>query len=307
VFFDSKLALGKRGEQRSVTALAVLTLTSMASTEEDPGVRLDDPIGPRLIRWSDGVWAMGKAVTLHRWFRQILERANPGAYGFMLARVRAIDDLIAEEVTAGLRQLVILGAGYDTRAHRMGVDLAGARVFEVDRPEMSRDKQKRVAQAVGDRAGNVSYVEVDFNGEAFPDRLGAHGFDPTQRTLFVLSGVSMYLPEGTVRDLFSQVAAATAGQASIVFDYFFDDLATDPDRYHGGRKWIESVKKAGEEFRCGISPSAVHALLGECGLRLSSQSDMAELARRYLVRSDGTSVARPYDFAALARAAVVAR
>lgn len=304
MFFDSKTALGKRGGQRSVTALAVLTLTSMASTEEDPAVRLDDPLGPRLIRWNDGIWAMGKATVLHRWFRPILERANPGAYGFMLARVRAMDDVIREELAAGLSQLVVLGAGYDTRAYRMGDELSGVRVFEVDQPDMSRDKRKRVAQAIGEPPRNVRYVEVDFNRERFDARLTENGYDTSARTLFILSGVSMYLPEATVRDLLTQVAGSSSGHGSIVFDYFFKDLSVDPDRYYGGRKWIESVKKVGEEFRYGASTSALDALLAECGLHLPSHSGMAELAERYLVRSDGTQIAEPYDFAALARAVV---
>lgn len=306
MFFDSKLALGKRGEQRSVTALAVLALTSMATTEDDPAVRFEDPVGPRLIRWSDGVWAMGKVASLHRWFRPILEKANPGAYGFMLARVRSIDDVVREEVAAGLRQLVILGAGYDTRAYRMDEELAGVRLFEVDRPEMSRDKRERIRQALGGLPENVSYVEADFDRERLRERLLAHGYDPTEPTLFVLSGVSMYLTEATVRELLSQVGDGVSGRASIVFDYFFDDLATDPDRYHGGRKWVESVRKAGEEFQFGISTDELDATLEECGWRLSSHMDMTELAARYLCGDDGTSVAEPYDFAALARAEVVA-
>ncbi|HET6926091.1 MAG TPA: SAM-dependent methyltransferase [Hyphomicrobiaceae bacterium] len=290
-------------------ALAVLMFTSIAGTEQDRKVRVDDPIGPQLLKWSDGVYSIGKHNALnsrlvHPLFRRALERSDPGAYGFMTARLVHMDDVVRQEAAAGLDQLVILGAGYDTRAYRMQDDLVDVRVFEVDVPAMSEDKRSRLEGALGSVPGDVEYLEVDFTHDHLFERLNGHGYDESARTLFVLCGVSMYLPEKTILELFSQVAAHSADGSSIVFDYVFDDMLTAPERHPGAAKWIERARAAGEELRFGVSPDRIGEILSGGGLNFASQADMPELAERYLRRGDGTMMAEPYGFAAVARAVV---
>ncbi len=298
------MAIGENSTQSSETALAVLMFTSVATTEADPAVRVDDPIGPRLMRWSDGQYAVGKLPMLHRMFRRRAEKSDPGAYGYMAARLRWMDDIVRREVADGVDQLVILGAGYDTRAYRMRDELDGVQVFEVDVPATSRDKRARLKKVFGSVPADVTYVEVDFNRQRFIDRLSEHGHDGSARTLFVLSGVSMYLPEEAVLDLLSQVAAHSPAGSSIVFDHFFDDVVSHPERYRGAREWIGRANSAGEEPQYGVAMAEVGSVVANCGLRLDSQCDMTELEERYLRRADGTSVEKPYDFGAVAHAIV---
>jgi methyltransferase (TIGR00027 family) len=286
-------------------ALTVLMFSCVGGTEDDPNVRIDDPVGPRLFRWGDGKYGfVGGAPYVHHLFRRLIERSDPGAYGFNIGRLLYMDDVIRRRAADGLGQLVILGAGYDTRAYRMGGQLAGARVFEVDLPVMSRDKRARLQKALGSVPEEVRYVEVDFNRQDVFERLAENGYDESAPTLFVLSGVSMYLPESAVRKLLSQVASQPARRTSILFDYMFDDLLTDPERYPGAVNFLARTKKVGEEVRYGIAMDDVGALLDSCGLRLASQCDMEELADRYLRRADGTRAATPYEFAAVAHAVV---
>lgn len=297
--------MGENGAEGSEMALAVLMFTSVGTTEKDPHVRVDDSIGPRLIRKKgDGKYVVGRKKRWHPLFRRMVERSDPGTYGFMLARLHHMDEIVRREAAEGLDQLVILGAGYDTRAYRMREELAGARVFEVDLPGTSRDKRERLEEVLGAAPDDVSYVEVDFNSQNFRDRLLEHGYDDSGRTLFVLSGVSMYLPATAVLELFSRVAESRGGRTSIVFDYFFDDVTTAPERYHGARQWITRATKSGEEPRYGVAMDHLGAVLSNSGLRLDSQYDMADLADRHLRRANGTSVERPYDFAAVAHAYV---
>src|SRR5690349_4931376 len=99
------MALDGQTAQKSKTALGVLMLTSVGSTEQDPAVRVHDPIGPKLLRWSDGMFAVGKTPRAHPFFRRLVERSDPGAYGFMLARLNHMDDLVRNGVDRGFRQL----------------------------------------------------------------------------------------------------------------------------------------------------------------------------------------------------------
>ena len=290
--------------QKSETALAVLTFLAAAGSEPDLAVRVEDPFASRLIKWSDGKYVGGKKPRFHPYFRKVAEKSDPGAYGFMIARVLHMDDVVRREATDGLDQLVILGAGYDTRAYRMRDQLADVKVFEVDLPAMSKDKRARLEKVLGSVPDDVDYVEVDFNNQGLFDRLAEHGYDESARTLFVLSGVSMYLPEAAALELFSQVAGHSSPGSSILFDYFFDDLRSNPERYHGGRPWVDRVDRAGEEHLYGVAMDDLGEVLASRGLRLASQSDMEELAERYLRRTDGTSLTKPYDFAAVAHAVV---
>jgi methyltransferase (TIGR00027 family) len=286
----------------SKMALAVLMFTTVAGTEDDSNVRIDDPVGPRLFRWGDGKYEIGRRPAAHSLFRRLIERSDPGAYGFNVVRLLYMDEVIRQEVADGLDQLVILGAGYDTRAYRMGDQLAGVQVFEVDLPVMSRDKRMRLQKALGRVPGGVRYVELDFNRQDPFECLAEYDYDESARTLFVLSGVSMYLPEAAVLKLFSQVASQSARRASILFDYIFDDVLTDPERYLGARQFIARATKAGEGLRYGIAMEEAGVVLKSCGLWLASQYDMTELAERCLRRADGTIAARPYSFAAVAHA-----
>ncbi len=294
------MAMGQGTEQGSVTALAVLATACVAGTESDAAVRIDDPLARRMLSWRDGKFAGARLRMLHPVIRRSAERASPGAYGFTIARMHHMDAVVRDEVAAGLDELVILGAGYDTRAYRMRDTLEGVRVFEVDHPATSRDKRARLAKGLGAVPDDVTYVEVDFTHQRLLDRLADHGHDPSARTLFLLSGVAAYLPEPAVLELFDQVASHTSERTSLLFDYAYADLLTDPGRYYGGREWMPFATELDEEPRSGIPRGKVGEVLASRGLRLASHLDPDELAARYLRRADGTSVAPPFGFLAIA-------
>lgn len=119
--------------------------------------------------------------------REVLERYSdrraPGARTSAIGRTRFIDDAIRAEIARGTRQVVILGAGYDTRAHRMP-ELATSTVFEVDRPETQAAKRDRIGDpTAGDqlisettsRSISDRWRELRRRGEAI-SRMANHGW-----------------------------------------------------------------------------------------------------------------------------------
>ena len=300
------MGMNEGTEQGSATALAVLAAVCVAGTERDATVRVDDPIAPKLTSWADGRLAMAKVRTLHPLVRRLVERMSPGSYGYAITRIHHMDAIVRQEVAAGLDRLVILGAGYDTRAYRMSGGLSGVSVFEVDHPTTSREKRARLAKALGSVPADVTYVEVDFTHQNLLERLADHGHELSARTLFLLSGVAMFLPDTAVSELFDQVAAHSSPRTSLLFDYVFEDVLTVPERYHGGREWLPYASGVNEELRSGIPAGDTEAVLAGHGLRLDSHLDTEELAARYLRRADGTSVASPFGFCAIAHAFVTA-
>lgn len=298
------VAMEKGTEHASTTALAVLTAATVAGSERDPNVRLVDPVAPQLLRWRDGKYGAARLRPLHPLIRRSMQRQNPGGYGYSIARMHHMDAILRAELAAGLDRVVILGAGYDTRAHRLRGNLDGVPVFEVDHPATSQDKRERLARVPGVSLAAVTYVEVDFTHQKLLDRLAEHGHDDGDRTLFLLSGVAMFLPESAVLELFDQVAEHTSPRTSLLFDHVYADVLSQPQRYYGGPEWVPFATDVDEEPRSGFSSEELDASLAAHGLRLDSQIGPDQLAERYLRRSDGSLVARPFGFTAIAHAFV---
>lgn len=107
-------------------------------------------------------------------------------------RTRFFDDELTAATEAGLRQVVILAAGLDTRAHRIAWP-AGTHVFELDQPRVLEFKDRVLADQ-----------------EAQPTALTQTGFDPGQPTVWLAEGLLPYLPEQAERDLFTRIAELSA-------------------------------------------------------------------------------------------------
>lgn len=293
--------MDKDTTKRSRTALGNLAMASVANTERDPTLRSDDSIASRLLRWSDGSVVAARFNFLHPAIRVGIERIMPGYYGYALARVRHMDLIIREEASAGIESLVILGAGYDTRAYRMQ-ELSKVKVVEVDHPATSRDKRRRLREEFGSLPENVSFVEVDFTHQDLLEVLVEEGHhEPSTETLFLLSGVSMYLPQDAMLKMFDQIAAHTSERTSILFDYIDANVLSEPGRYYG-KQWVSYAKRIGEKPSFGIAAGDTESLLAAHDLTLVSDMNADELATRYLRRADGSTVARPFQFVAIAHA-----
>lgn len=85
----------------------------------------------------------------------------PGFHDFFIARTRYMDDVLERSLANGLQQLVILGAGYDSRAYRFKALKQRVRVFEVDHPATQEVKKTRVKDAFGELPGHVIYCTCD--------------------------------------------------------------------------------------------------------------------------------------------------
>jgi methyltransferase (TIGR00027 family) len=132
-------------------------------------------------------------------------------------RVRQADAMVARtvEIDTAIRsaknpQLVILGAGLDGRAFRMG-ELSDTVVFEVDHPDSQRDKRER-ASTLTSQAKELRFVPVNFEKDDLEESLAKAGHDPKLPTTWVWEGVVMYLHpadvEATLRINHLRIATA---------------------------------------------------------------------------------------------------
>jgi methyltransferase (TIGR00027 family) len=284
--------------ESSVTAETVAWLRAVGARERDGVLRCPDHLAHELLE--PRVRALGRVPGAWRAGRRVWEAFSPGYYEYELARTKYIDEVLLGEVAAGVEQVVLVGSGYDSRVHRFAEQLAAVGKFEVDRAATLERKGRR-ARKRGYGDGGAAQVPLDLNLATPLEALRQHGYRDGARTIFVCSGVLMYLEPAAVDRLLRFVGEAGEG-SSICFDYVFASAMTSPDAHYGARQMIRNVTRTGEPYRFTIDRAGLPPLLERQGLRLVSDAGGDELERAYVRRADGSVRGRICGYVALAHA-----
>ncbi|WP_045235139.1 SAM-dependent methyltransferase [Deinococcus pimensis] len=244
---------------RASTTAEGMAIVRAIETSRSPARRLlDDPVSVRLVRSAQV--AMSRFVIDSGLYARFF---GVGVIEFILLRERFIDDVLALRLREGLDQVVLLGAGFDTRALRIpGIE--GTRVFLVDHPVTQAFVRARFERTLGPLPGHVVFVGVDFETQGLALRLRDAGFDARGRTMFVWQGVTMYLSRSAVDETLAFVAAHAARGSTVIFDYFYEDVLFDPANRFARR--IRAVTSAiGEGLSFALARGAVDVFLTSRG------------------------------------------
>lgn len=298
----------------SRTCIYVAAGRAIGAREPDPTVRNPDDLAERLLGDASlyavdhpTVQALGKPYDEAMSSAEVVNTVR-----MMMIRTRFIDAALERAVADGARQLVILGAGFDTHAYRCRELLQDVRVFEVDRAATQALKRERVLAALGEMPLNLTYVPIDFQHEELGDVLARHGHDRTQRTFFIMEGVTMYVTEEGVRRTLQFVGQQPPG-SGIVFDFvpqaMVDMIATiDINKVPAAarpylQRFLDLTKD--EPWVFGIPLGTEGALLSELGMDLREVMAIGgpDSIARYLTKADGTVVGAKTIAEAMARAA----
>lgn len=235
---------------------------------------LADPYAGRLAEHHAAVWLL-----------RLLRFAVPPLYAAVEAqriahcvRHRAVDALVEEAISAGFFQVVILGAGYDTRASRLNVP--GMRWFEVDRAPMLRRKAKRLAGLPGVNEG-VRAIPADLAEALDLTTLRSVGFDPRAPALFVIEGLLHYLQPARVEALFTEMAAGSGPRRLILS---FIDAAMVPQASTTFRAMIRVLGEIPKTF---YAPEALTALAAQHGWGKARCWSWAEQAGEFAPQAMG--------------------
>ncbi len=298
--------LQRDGLVRGGTAGKVAMLRAFGALERDPAVRNPDYLagelagGNRIYRLGLGLASNRATHAAGRW---AFERVAGGGYWAETARVKHYDEILKGEVASGIGQVVVLGAGLDSRAYRFGHQMSGVRFFEVDHPEMAAEKRDRVEEVFGALPSHVSYVAHDLTEEDPGGSLAEAGFDVESPVLVLWIGVSMYLPAEIVVSVLSWVGGLSVG-SSLGFDYFEQSFFEDERRFRLPRRTRFLLGLSGERLLYGIDPALLPDLLATHGLTVESHIGHEESAARYLRRSNGSFAGRPFAYSRYVHAGV---
>jgi len=157
-------------------------------------------------------------------------------------RTKAFDTAMLDALKAGATQVVILGAGFDSRGYRFTSQLRGVRFMEVDYPPTQEYKKRRVKEILGKLPANVSYVPIDFTKDKLLDQLVKRRYSERETTFFLWEGVVFYLPESAVKETLHFVRDHAAPGSRLAFNYTFntDRNVNNPESLYAkwGEPWL---------------------------------------------------------------------
>jgi methyltransferase (TIGR00027 family) len=210
----------------------------------------------------------------HDLARKLDQRFPPMELWFAL-RVAYFDQLIGIAVDRlGARQIVLLGAGYDTRAARL--PRAGVRYFEVDHPATQAAKRARLAALDGYPLDAAIYVTCDLERDDLIAQLVGAGFDTREPALLILEGVVPYLTEAALRTTATELAAGLDPRSLVAFDFVGKNYAAGHKMPSADLETRAYIGGLGEPIRYGTDDAL--PMLYECGFRWVRTLDFNELA-----------------------------
>jgi methyltransferase (TIGR00027 family) len=283
----------------SLTAEYMALFRALESSRSSGSRLFCDPFAPLFLHeWRKLFHGLARFDLGRKFVEQLLDRNVPGARAAGIARTKWIDD----EVTQALEiatQLVLLGAGFDSRAYRLP---SAQRVisFELDHPETSRAKQAVLHQEIAKSSKQVRFVPIDFNRQSVGEVLAQADFDKTHPACFVWEGVTNYLTAKAVDGVLRQIAQA-APDSVLLFTYIHRDVLDHPQRFFAAKKLTSRLQSYGEPWTFGLYPEEIKEYLAARGLRLMKDLSVAEVWQRAGRSNSGT---HGYEFYRLASACV---
>jgi methyltransferase (TIGR00027 family) len=293
----------------SRTALAT-SLMRAAHTRLDPNPLIDDSWGDRLV--PAAVREMIRSTALARMdpAARLKAMAAPDgivdaslrrspAYANVIMRTRYTEDALQAAAGAGVRQYVLVGAGFDSFILRRPAFAADLEIFEIDHPATQGLKIQRIRELGMSLPDSVHLVASDLSKESVATALSRSSFRNDRAAFFSWLGVSMYLARAANIATLSSIAHCALAGSQLVLTYIDERLlGSQSENFLALRDRLASL---GEPFLSGFDPKTFGETLRECGLELREDLSGEEIARKYARIESMTSGHSSYSHIALAR------
>jgi len=215
-----------------------------------------------------------------------------GIYEYVIARTKYFDAVFIEALDNSFDQIVIFGAGFDSRALRFSELSKGTQIFELDAPITQQEKLKAYLSKKLVIPENLVLVPIDFNKDNLAEKIVQAGFVAGKKSLFMLEGVTMYLSQDAVESTFRFIADVSGIGSLIVFDYIHAGVLRRENKYYGEKDIYKTVAKVGEEWTFALEENEVERFLGRYGFLQKDHSGTRELENKYFRNSKGSIVGK---------------
>lgn len=276
--------------ERTTSRTAAMTCVSRAasSLERNRHYHSDDHLAIKLLP------GFIKVLIHIPLFRKVFLRlfAPRGVYEYVIARTKYIDAAFERALADRFDQILLFGAGYDTRALRFQAKAQHTRIFELDATHTQRAKIKQFRKRNLSIPSNLVFIAIDFEKESLSEKLDMAEFQKDRRNLFMLEGLLMYLEPESVQETFQTIREYAGKGSRVVFDYIQASVLRGENTLYGEAGLAKSVSKAGEQWRFGIEPGEIESFAPAQGFEVSDHKCVQELEATYFQDTDGRLVGR---------------
>jgi methyltransferase (TIGR00027 family) len=210
------------------TALGVAAARAVETAGPNPLIR--DDFARTLVSSAGPAWARLADPEL-AWLDDDPhgQRAHRLGIDYQAVRTHFFDEYFGNAVSAGIRQVVILAAGLDSRAYRLNWP-AGTAVYEIDQPEVLGYKTGTLESHGAAPTAARRPVPADLRDD-WPAALAAAGFDRTQPTAWLAEGLLPYLPSDAADRLFEMFTALSAPGSQVAIEAFGMNSRSNSQRW----------------------------------------------------------------------------
>ncbi len=265
----------------SWTARSVCFCRAIGALNPDPKLRNPDYLAEKFV------FIPYSIKEDYRYFGKAMPADMAASYYYVNARTHHIDALLKQAADTGAKQVIILGAGFDTRGYRFTKSYPQLRFFEVDLPATIEWKKEKVIRIFGRAPEAIVYAPIDFNTQKLGDVLEEAGYDRRKKSTFIWEGVTMYINEKACRDTLNFIRNNAAPGSDVVFDYILRPVIEHKYEDFYGAEYIATIVAAhGEPYVCGWTAREAEELVRKIGLEVISHVGTDFLTEKYLIGTD---------------------
>jgi len=269
---------------------------AVSSAEKNPCYRCEDYVARSLMPIFFSIPSIAKLF--------IKLFAAKGAYEYVIARTKYIDAVVKECLSNGFTQIVIFGAGFDTRALRFQTETQYAKIYELDAAVTQEAKFGQYKRRHLDIPPNLTFIPIDFEKESPSLKLELSGFKRNEKTLFLLEGVLMYLQPQSVDETLKMICELAGAGSEVVFDCIYASVLRHENKYYGEQGFSNKVSNQGEQWNFGIEEGDLEHFVAMHGCRLLDYKNASGLETMYFKDQSGRAVGRINGTHFLTRASI---
>ena len=218
--------------------------------------------------------------------------APSGIYEYVIARTKLLDEFFLDGLAKRVYQIVLLGAGMDTRALRFASKNQGTKIIELDIEKTQRPKIEILNRKQVELPKELVFAPIDFNQQSLSDVLMNAGYQMKKQSLFLWEGVTMYLNSDAVDGTLAFIRESSQKGSCVTFDYIIASVLRRENKFYGEKEIFDTVSQAGEGWTFGIEEGEIGEYLTKRGFRMISHYTPSELEQRYFKVEDGNILRR---------------
>jgi len=198
----------------------------------------------------------------------------------IIGRTKFIDDSLFQTIQEGTQQVIILGAGFDTRSIRLDF-LKNIRVIEIDHPDTAHVKLEILKKVITVLPDNVHYYQVDLNNRSLLDVAAKSQINFSLPTTLIWEGVTNYLTREVIDTTFDFTRQFT-NRFTMIFTYIDHELLKNPSKYAGVEQLFKTLQQSEERWLTGFNPELMRDYLSQFDLTLKKDLTASEYCHRYM-------------------------